>query len=131
MSTEAQGNGNLREQPIGDLLKQLSQETTTLVRQELDLAKAEMAEKGKQAGKGVGMFGGAGLLGLGAFAASRFLKASSSSRYSERTSSSAGQLGSGASTGSTANGFSAGTVPPPQAETRVVATATDEGVEIR
>ncbi len=58
------GSNDLREQPIGDLLKQLSQETTTLVRQELELAKAEMAEKGKQAGKGAGMFGGAGVVGL-------------------------------------------------------------------
>ncbi len=62
----------LRDRPIGELLKQLSQETTTLVRQELDLAKAEMAQKGKQAGVGAGMFGGAGvsaLLGLGALTA--------------------------------------------------------------
>jgi hypothetical protein len=62
----------LRERPIGELLKQLSQETTTLVRQELDLAKAEMAQKSKQAGLGAGMFGGAGaaaLLGLGALTA--------------------------------------------------------------
>ena len=51
----------LRERPIGELLKQLSQETTTLVRQELELAKAEMAEKGKRAGVGAGMFGGAGV----------------------------------------------------------------------
>ena len=59
------GNGgDLRERPIGDLLKQLSQETTTLVRQELDLAKAEVAEKGQKAGKGIGMFGGAGILGF-------------------------------------------------------------------
>jgi uncharacterized membrane protein YqjE len=67
------GNGNdLRERPIGDLLKQLSQETTTLVRQELELAKAEVAEKGKKAGAGAGMFGGAGvsaLLGLGSLTA--------------------------------------------------------------
>ena len=54
----------LREQSIGDLLKQLSQETTTLVRKELELAKAEVSEKGKQAGVGVGMFGGAGVAGL-------------------------------------------------------------------
>jgi uncharacterized membrane protein YqjE len=62
----------LRDRPIGELLKQLSQETTTLVRQELELAKAEMAQKGKQAGVGAGMFGGAGasaLLGLGALTA--------------------------------------------------------------
>ena len=76
MRTEAQGTGNLREQPIGDLLKQLSQETTTLVRQELALAKAEMAEKGKKAGKGAGMFGGAGVVGflaLGALTAALIL----------------------------------------------------------
>jgi uncharacterized membrane protein YqjE len=63
---------DLRDRPIGELLKQLSQETTTLVRQELELAKAEMAEKGKRAGLGAGMFGGAGasaLLGLGALSA--------------------------------------------------------------
>jgi uncharacterized membrane protein YqjE len=62
----------LRDRPIGDLLKQLSEETTTLVRQELELAKAEMAQKGKQAGMGAGMFGGAGvaaLLGLAALTA--------------------------------------------------------------
>jgi uncharacterized membrane protein YqjE len=64
--------GELRERPIGDLLKQLSQETTTLVRQELELAKAEVAEKGKKAGAGAGMFGAAGasaLLGMGAVTA--------------------------------------------------------------
>ncbi|HEX8648650.1 MAG TPA: phage holin family protein [Thermoleophilaceae bacterium] len=70
------GSNDLREQPIGDLLKQLSQETTTLVRKELELAKAEMAEKGKQAGKGAGMFGGAGVVGflaLGALTAALIL----------------------------------------------------------
>jgi MFS family permease len=76
MTIRAQDPGDLRERPIGDLLKQLSQETTTLVRQELDLAKAEMAEKGKQAGKGAGMFGGAGVVGflaLGALTAALIL----------------------------------------------------------
>ena len=53
---------------IPELLKQLSEQTQTLVRQELDLAKAEMTEKGKRAGLGAGLFGGAGLLGLFAFA---------------------------------------------------------------
>ena len=67
MATQA--NDDLRERPIGDLLKQLSQETTTLVRQELELAKAEMAEKGKKAGLGAGMFGGAGIVGLMALGA--------------------------------------------------------------
>ena len=70
--TENGNGGDLRERPIGDLLKQLSQETTTLVRQELELAKAEVSEKGKKAGAGAGMFGGAGisaLLGLGSLTA--------------------------------------------------------------
>jgi len=62
----------LADQSIPDLLKQLSTETTTLVKQELDLAKAELTEKGKQAGTGAGLFGGAGVMGLltaGAFTA--------------------------------------------------------------
>ena len=49
---------------IAELLKELSQETTTLVRQELDLAKAELTDKGKKAGLGAGLFGGAGVMGL-------------------------------------------------------------------
>ena len=55
---------NTDDRSVGDLLKELSEQTSTLVRQELDLAKAEMAAKGKQAGMGAGMFGGAGLFGL-------------------------------------------------------------------
>ncbi len=53
-----------RDRPVGEVLKELSNQTSTLVRKELELAKAEMAEKGKQAGLGAGMFGGAGLVGL-------------------------------------------------------------------
>jgi uncharacterized membrane protein YqjE len=66
------GGGDLRDRPMGDLLKQLSEQTTTLVRKELELAKAEVSEKGKKAGAGAGMFGGAGaaaLLGLGSLTA--------------------------------------------------------------
>ena len=59
----------VRDQRLPDLLRQLSNQTATLVRQELELAKAEMSEKGKQAGIGVGAFGGAGLVGLYAFGA--------------------------------------------------------------
>ena len=58
------GTVDQRDQSIGDLLKQLSQETTMLVRKELELAKAEVTEKGKQAGVGAGMVGGAGAAGL-------------------------------------------------------------------
>jgi uncharacterized membrane protein YqjE len=60
---------DLHDRPVGELLKELSSQTTTLVRQELELAKAEMAEKGKQAGLGAGMFGGAGLFAVFALAA--------------------------------------------------------------
>ncbi len=54
----------LREQSIADLLKRLSEETTTLVKQELDLAKAETTQKAKAAGTGAGLLGGAGVIGL-------------------------------------------------------------------
>ena len=52
----------LREESMGELFKQLSEDLSNLVRQELRLAQAEMAEKGKKAGIGIGMFGGAGLV---------------------------------------------------------------------
>jgi hypothetical protein len=52
------------ERPTAQLLKELSEQTSTLVHQEMELAKLELAEKGKRAGVGVGMFGGAGLVGL-------------------------------------------------------------------
>ena len=54
----------LREQSMGELFKHLSDDLSTLVRQELRLAQAEMTQKGKQAGVGAGMFGGAGLMGV-------------------------------------------------------------------
>jgi uncharacterized membrane protein YqjE len=65
----ADHNNDLRERGTGELLKQLSDHTTTLVRQEIELAKAELGEKGKKAGLGASMFGGAGLFAVFAFAA--------------------------------------------------------------
>jgi hypothetical protein len=59
----------VRDHSTGELLKELSDQSTTLIKQEVELAKAELQEKGKQAGTGAGMFGGAGLFGIGAFAA--------------------------------------------------------------
>jgi len=59
----------LRQLPIGELVKQLAQETSTLVRQELQLARAELTQQGKRAGIGVGELGGAGLVGLYALGA--------------------------------------------------------------
>lgn len=66
----ADGNGqtNQQDRPVGELVKELSEQTSTLVRKEVELAKAELAEKGKKAGLGAGMFGGAGLFGFFAFA---------------------------------------------------------------
>ncbi|HEX8767814.1 MAG TPA: phage holin family protein [Jatrophihabitans sp.] len=60
------------DQSVGQLLRELSEETSTLVRQEVQLAKAELSEKAKQAGKGAGLLAGAAVMGvalLGAFTA--------------------------------------------------------------
>ena len=57
------------ERPVGDLVKDATEQAQTLVRQEIELAKVELTEKGKKAGLGAGMFGGAGLFGLFAFGA--------------------------------------------------------------
>jgi uncharacterized membrane protein YqjE len=72
MSASDRPPAELQDASIGELLKQLSQQTTTLVRQEIDLAKAEVTEKGKKAGVGAGLMGAAGivaLLGAGALTA--------------------------------------------------------------
>jgi uncharacterized membrane protein YqjE len=63
------GSDDLRDRSLGELLKQLSEQTTRLVHQELELAKVELQQKGKQAGAGAGLFGGAGALGLAALGA--------------------------------------------------------------
>ena len=63
-STDTTQREQLQEQPIGELLKQLASETTTLVKQELELAKAEMREKGRKAGPGFGLIGAAGAVAL-------------------------------------------------------------------
>jgi uncharacterized membrane protein YqjE len=64
--------GDSRDRPIGELVKELSSQTSTLVRQEIELARAELQQKGKLAGKSAGMLGGAAiaaLLALGALTA--------------------------------------------------------------
>jgi hypothetical protein len=76
VGTVPEHNADLRARPFGELVQQLAKETSTLVRQEIELAKAEVSEKGRQAGKGVGMFGAAGivaLLALGALTAAAIL----------------------------------------------------------
>jgi hypothetical protein len=62
----------LRDQSIGELVKDLAGETSTLVRKEIDLAKAEMTERAKLAGKGAATLAAgaiAALLALGALTA--------------------------------------------------------------
>ena len=66
----------LLDRPAGDLVQQVSRQTADLVRQEIRLAQVEMQEKGKRAGIGAGMFGGAGLVamyGVGALIAAAIL----------------------------------------------------------
>ena len=53
-----------REQSTGELVKQVTEQVSLLVRDELKLAQLEMTRKGKEAGKGAGMLGGAGLVAL-------------------------------------------------------------------
>jgi hypothetical protein len=52
------------ERPTGELVKQLSEQVSALVREELKLAQLEMTRKGKQAGVGAGMLGGGGVIAL-------------------------------------------------------------------
>jgi membrane protein len=64
------------DKPLGELVQDLSRQTSTLIRQEMRLAQAELTEKGRHAGKGAGMFGGAGLValyGVGALVAAAIL----------------------------------------------------------
>jgi uncharacterized membrane protein YqjE len=72
MAASQGGPSDLKERSIGELLKELSTETSTLVRKEMELARAELQQQGKRAGKGAGLLGGAGvtaLLALGSLTA--------------------------------------------------------------
>ena len=64
MATDNHTENDLRERPIGEVAKSLTSDLSLLLRQEIDLAKAEMAEKGRTAAPGLGMFGGAGIVAL-------------------------------------------------------------------
>lgn len=66
----------LRSRSTGELIRDLSAQVRTLVRQELDLAKAELTEKGRHAGVGAGLLAGAAvgaLMMLGALTATLVL----------------------------------------------------------
>ena len=60
----------------GELIGQLSEQLSTLVRSEVRLAQAEVTQKAKKLGVGIGLFGGAGvvaLLGVGALVTAAIL----------------------------------------------------------
>ena len=48
---------------VGELLGDITRDLSTLMRQEVELAKAELRESAKQSGKGAGLLGGAGIVG--------------------------------------------------------------------
>jgi uncharacterized membrane protein YqjE len=58
------GDAAAQEHSTGELVKQMTEQVSTLVRDELKLAQVEMTRKGKQAGLGAGMVGGGGLIAL-------------------------------------------------------------------
>ncbi len=58
------GAHSTAEPSTGELVKTLSEQLSTLVRSEIQLAQVEVKEKGKKLGIGAGLFGGAGLLGF-------------------------------------------------------------------
>ena len=57
------------EKPVAELIQQATRQTQTLVRDEIRLAQLELTEKGKKAGIGAGLFGGAGGLSIYGFGA--------------------------------------------------------------
>ncbi len=74
MSMPTQGSGldsgyhphdadEVRNSSLGELMRQVTTDLSTLMRQEVELAKAEIRQEGKKAGKAAGFFGGAGFGG--------------------------------------------------------------------
>ena len=61
---EAAGQAAVPEQSTGELVKLVAEQVSVLVRDELKLAQLEMSGKARQAGKGVGMLGGGGVVAL-------------------------------------------------------------------
>jgi tetrahydromethanopterin S-methyltransferase subunit C len=66
MATEQNSD---RDKSLSELVTQMTDQSSALARMEVELAKAELAAKGKQIGIGAGAFGGAGLFGFYAFGA--------------------------------------------------------------
>lgn len=55
--------GRAEQQSVGELVGEVGRDLSTLIRQEIELARAEATQSAKRAGKGAGMFGGAGIAG--------------------------------------------------------------------
>jgi hypothetical protein len=55
--------GSIGDRSLGDLISEVTQDLSTLMRQELELAKAELQQSAARAGKGAGMLGGAAVAG--------------------------------------------------------------------
>jgi uncharacterized membrane protein YqjE len=64
MTNEPVISGSTSDPSLGELVARVSEQTSRLVRDELRLAQLELAEKGKKAGIGAGLFGGAGIFAL-------------------------------------------------------------------
>lgn len=74
--TPATTNAGHGDRPVGELVHEVTELIPKLIKQEMNLAKAELGEKGKKAGVGVGLFGGSGAIafyGLGALIAAAIL----------------------------------------------------------
>ena len=69
MTSTSERRTDLADEPLGAVVHRLSEQIPELVRSEMRLAQAELAEKGKRAGIGVGLFSAAGLLALFGLAA--------------------------------------------------------------
>ncbi len=76
MADERHAGGAPEERSVAELIREVSDETSTLIRQELRLAQLELTQKGKLLGVGLGMFGAGGavaLYGVGALVAAAIL----------------------------------------------------------
>jgi uncharacterized membrane protein YqjE len=69
MTSTSDRQTDLSGEPLGAVVHRLTEQIPELVRSEMRLAQAELTEKGKRAGVGVGLFSVAGLLGLYGLAA--------------------------------------------------------------
>ena len=63
MSSPADTGQSAGDRSLGELISDVTTDLSTLLRQELELAKAELAQSASRAGKGVGLLGGAGIAG--------------------------------------------------------------------